>query len=198
MVRLGKIRSSHPYKGWHPCEPGSVQSANSVDKVLRSAHCLTERKRRGVVYTHPTSYLIAMEKMMRVKNKDLRDRAKARNAKRWTAAYKKEAEEWKEASSRATLRASRAERAIATAREDGANQILRTEFLPEMVKDISYHLAREYGPKIAEAAQQLTRTHRGYEPWKIDLNARMDDISKETVIRGVIPELRFHMVTRVF
>lgn len=135
---------------------------------------------------------------MRVTNKELRERAKARNEKRWTEAYKREAEEWKDVSARATLRASRAERAIAAAKEEGANQILRTEFLPEMVKDISYHLAREYGPKIAEAAQQLTRTHRGYEPWKIDLNAKIDDVARDTVIRGVIPELRYHIVTRGF
>lgn len=133
---------------------------------------------------------------MRTTRAELRERAKARNERQWTRAYKQEASEWKDKCSVATMRAHRAERSIATAKEDGANIILRQEHLPYMIEKMASALAYEYGPKINEEVSKLTRFHRGYEPWKIDLNARIDDVVRTVTIQGVVPELRYNMVVQ--
>lgn len=94
-------------------------------------------------------------------------------------------------------RATMAERSYASAREEGMQHILRLRYLPQMVEDMARELSREYGPKVAEVAQQVMNSDR-QSLRRIDLSASIDPQAFATVIRGVIPELRYNIAVSNF
>lgn len=88
-----------------------------------------------------------------------------------------------------------AERAIATAKEDGATAILRTKYLDQEIARISRYLSEAYGPKLMEAANRLmASSDRPHRP--IDFRAvfdPMEDRFTTTTIEGFIPSLHYRV-----
>lgn len=100
----------------------------------------------------------------------------------------------------AQARARAAERRVATALEDGMDRVLAIRHLPQLTERIAVELARNYGPEIAEAAQELIRSGRRRSAMPvIDFTARVDVAEPTiTVLRGRIKELHYNVAVSHF
>lgn len=79
------------------------------------------------------------------------------------------------------------------AREDAANEILKSKFLPEAVNTVIAELTYKYGPELMSHAQQLKRSDIRREPW-VNLSASFNPLDIKVMrIRGEIPALRYEV-----
>jgi hypothetical protein len=89
-------------------------------------------------------------------------------------------------------RAWRAERQVATARQDGMTELLRIRYLSEAVRTLTERLGRELAPKLAEEAERILAASQSQQRMPSLLELRvMPDIAEmtTTVLEVRIPAL---------
>jgi hypothetical protein len=85
--------------------------------------------------------------------------------------------------------------AVGKAKEEGAAEILRAEYLPDQLADMMEQLTDKWGEAAKPVIGRLLAADRNRrrDLMKIDVSMRVTD-RKETVVRGTIPEINYCFV----